>query len=106
MLDKDFWRGKKVFITGHTGFKGSWLCLWLHSLGADVAGLSLSPPTNSKACAELITSSYRRSFFNPESYDLHKVALASVRAGNVIGGGDWAADRLVPDCIRALRSGD
>ncbi len=219
MIDKEFWRGKKVFITGHTGFKGSWLCLWLHSLGADVTGFSLSPPTdpslfdlcniqedtktiigdirnreafssallnakpeivfhmaaqpivrasyqnpiytyetnvmgtiylfeaiklavdkknpikavinitsdkcyenkewvwgyrendpmggydpysNSKACAELITSSYRRSFFNPESYDLHGVALASARAGNVIGGGDWAVDRLVPDCIRAL----
>ncbi|KQU17355.1 CDP-glucose 4,6-dehydratase [Bacillus sp. Leaf13] len=223
MLDNDFWRGKKVFITGHTGFKGSWLCLWLNSLGADVTGFSLSPPTdpslfhlcsiqedtktiigdirdrealssallnakpdivfhlaaqpivrasyqdpiytyetnvmgtiylfeairlavnnkvpikavinitsdkcyenkewawgyrendpmggydpysNSKACAELITSSYRRSFFNPESYDLHRVALASVRAGNVIGGGDWAADRLVPDCIRALLLGN
>ncbi len=222
MIDKEFWRGKKVFITGHTGFKGSWLCLWLHSLGADVTGFSLDPPTepslfklcnikeltttiigdirnsealssaliaadpeivfhmaaqpivrasyqnpietyetnvmgtihlfeavrkavdrkktikavvnitsdkcyenkewdwgyreidplggydpysNSKACSELVTSSFRSSFFNPKSYHLHGVALASARAGNVIGGGDWAADRLVPDCIRALLKG-
>lgn len=219
MIDKEFWKGKRVFITGHTGFKGSWLSLWLHALGADVTGFSLDPPTdpslfdlcklqectktiigdirnlealssalleaepqvvfhmaaqpivsasyqnpiytyeinvmgtiylfeaikefvekeksiqavvnitsdkcyenkewvwgyreidpmggydpysNSKACAELITSSFRSSFFNPKSYDLHGVALASARAGNVIGGGDWAVDRLVPDCFRAL----
>lgn len=223
MIDREFWRGKKVFITGHTGFKGSWLCLWLHSLGADVTGFSLEPPTdpslfdlcnlqeciktiigdirnrealssalldaepeivihmaaqpivrasyqnpvetyetnvmgtiylfeavkkaverkktikavinitsdkcyenkewvwgyrendpmggydpysNSKACSELITSSFRSSFFNSESYDVHGVALASARAGNVIGGGDWAADRLVPDCMRALLKGE
>ena len=222
MIDKEFWKGKKVLITGHTGFKGSWLCLWLHSLGADVTGFSLDPPTdpslfelcnikeltktikgdicnlealssalidadpeivfhmaaqpivrasyqnpietyktnvmgtiylfeairkaverkktikavvnitsdkcyenkewdwgyreidpmggfdpysNSKACSELVTSSFRSSFFNPESYHLHGVALASARAGNVIGGGDFAADRLVPDCIRTLING-
>ena len=222
MIDKEFWKGKKVFITGHTGFKGSWLCLWLHSLGANVTGFSLEPPTkpslfelcdiqeltktiigdirnraelstalldaepeivihmaaqpivrasyqnpietyetnvmgtvylfeavkeavktkktikalinitsdkcyenkewhwgyretdslggydpysNSKACSELITSSYRSSFFNSESYNLHGVALASARAGNVIGGGDFAADRLIPDCIRTLLKG-
>lgn len=219
MINKAFWQGKKVFITGHTGFKGSWLCLWLHSLGAHVTGYALDPPTqpslfhlcqiqtltktitgdvrdrnslydaiqeaepdiifhmaaqpivsvsyqnpietyetnvmgtvnlldavhefsrkkqtikavinitsdkcyqnkesvwgyrendqlggydpysNSKACAELITASYRSSFFNPKSYTVHGVALASARAGNVIGGGDFAIDRLVPDCIKHL----
>ncbi|HYA88751.1 MAG TPA: CDP-glucose 4,6-dehydratase [Nitrospirota bacterium] len=216
MIDKKFWSKKKVFITGHTGFKGSWLCLWLHSLGAEVHGYALKPPTepslfdlckvgsliqssmvadvrdgeslasalgaskadiaihmaaqplvrdsytipvetyainvmgtvnffeairrcntvravinvttdkcyenkewvwgyreceplggydpysSSKACSELITSSYRSSFFNPREYDDHGVAIASARAGNVIGGGDWASDRLIPDCIRAI----
>ena len=60
------------------------------------------PYSNSKACSELITASYRNSFFNPKEYEKHGVALASARAGNVIGGGDWAEDRLIPDCIRAL----
>lgn len=206
----DFWRGKRVFLTGHTGFKGSWLSLWLQSLGTEVHGLSLEPPTtpclfneaqvgagmsgtigdirdyetvrkamaafkpeivihmaaqplvrlsysepvatyatnvmgtvhvleaarhtesvraivnvttdkcyenkewtwgyredepmggydpysNSKGCSELVTSAYRRSFFQAS-----KIALGSARAGNVIGGGDWAADRLVPDILRAF----
>lgn len=214
MLDANFWNGKKVFVTGHTGFKGSWLVLWLTSMGARVFGYSLPAPTdpnmfelcnlgrdiqsvtgdirdfdhllytmkqaepeivfhlaaqplvlksydnpmetyqvnvmgtvnvlecirnvasvkavvnvttdkcyenqgwhwgyrendtlggydpysNSKACSELITSAYRNSFFTLKS----KVALASARAGNVIGGGDWAENRLVPDCIRALMEG-
>lgn len=60
------------------------------------------PYSGSKACTELVTASYRSSFFNPGRYCLHGVGIASVRAGNVIGGGDWARDRLVPDCIRAL----
>lgn len=207
--------GKKVLITGHTGFKGSWLSLLLHKLGANVYGYALEPPTtpslfeeakigelitsyigdvrdldqlsdvfnrvkpeivihmaaqplvrdsykipietyainvmgtvnvleacrhtesvraivnvttdkcyenkewywgyrenepmggfdpysNSKACSELVTSSYRNSFFHPKDYDKHGVAIASARAGNVIGGGDWAADRLIPDFIRAI----
>lgn len=219
MTDRKFWKGKRIFITGHTGFKGSWLCLWLHSLGADITGYSLNPPTepslfklcrvgelvksvigdirdgeslkaafissdpeivihmaaqplvresyknpvetyeinvmgtinvfeavrncksvksvvnittdkcyenkewlwgyrenepmggydpysNSKACSELITSSYRNSFFNPKDYNIHGVGIASARAGNVIGGGDWAADRLIPDCVRALLKGE
>ena len=211
-----FWSGKKVFITGHTGFKGSWLCLWLHKLGAEVHGYALEPPTqpslfelahvadlltshqvadirdgvvlsaaiqrvqpeivihmaaqplvresyqipaetyatnvmgtvnllesirqcpsvksvvnvttdkcyenkewvwayrenepmggfdpysSSKACSELVTAAYRQSFFNQQQYEEHGVALASARAGNVIGGGDWAKDRLIPDCIDAL----
>ena len=210
-----FWRGRKVFLTGHTGFKGSWLSLWLQDLGAEVCGLALEPPTepsmfkeasvsqgmrseiadirdlecvkailqqhrpeivfhmaaqplvrksyedpagtyatnvmgtvnvlesvrgcgsvravvvvttdkcyenkewiwpyretdrlggydpysNSKACAELVVSAYRNSFFNPADYSQHGVAVASVRAGNVIGGGDWAEDRLVPDIMRAF----
>lgn len=216
MIDKNFWKDKKVFITGHTGFKGSWLCIWLHSLGAEIIGYSLDPPTNlnmykqcninkivntstiadvtnysllnknmieanpdviihmaaqalvregyenpyetystnvmgtvnvlesvrncnnvkavliitsdkcyennewlwgyrendplgghdpyssSKACAEIVTSAYRNSFFHPDEYSKHGVAIATARAGNVIGGGDWAKDRLIPDCIRAL----
>jgi CDP-glucose 4,6-dehydratase len=60
------------------------------------------PYSSSKGCSELVTSAYRRSFFNSQEYAKHGVALASVRAGNVIGGGDWAVDRLFPDCIRAL----
>jgi len=64
------------------------------------------PYSSSKACSELVTSAYRSSFFNPKRYGEHGVALASARAGNVIGGGDWAADRLVPDCLRALLNGE
>jgi CDP-glucose 4,6-dehydratase len=215
MLSKEFWSGRKVFVTGHTGFKGAWLCLWLHALGAKVSGYALEPPTqpnlfelagvessiasqigdvrdlsalqcavsdaapevvihmaaqslvrqsysnpletysvnvmgtvnllesirltssvravvnvttdkcyenrewywgyreneplggydpysSSKGCSELVTAAYRSSFFNPNDYARHGVAVASARAGNVIGGGDWAADRLVPDCLSAL----
>ena len=222
-MNKDFWKGKKVLVTGHTGFKGSWLCLLLSSLGANVAGYSLRPPTspslfelchidrlvttryadirdlntlqatileekpeiiihmaaqplvrasylnpvetfeinimgtvnlleavrnalhkgipikavinvttdkcyenkewlwgyrendalggydpysNSKACSELVTDAYRKSFFHVENYESHSVVIATVRAGNVIGGGDWAADRLIPDCIRTLLEGE
>lgn len=217
-MQAQFWRAKKVLVTGHTGFKGSWLSLWLQSLGAEVSGFALTPPTdpclfkiaqvadgmrshigdirdfdnlhrvfiqerpeivfhmaaqplvrysyknpietyatnvmgtvhlletirrvgsvrvvvnvtsdkcyenrewiwayrenepmggydpysNSKGCAELVTAAFRSSFFNPEDYGRHGVALASARAGNVIGGGDWAADRLIPDIIRAIASG-
>ncbi len=214
-----FWRGKKVFLTGHTGFKGSWLSLWLQRLGAEVTGYSLDPPTspslfetasvasgmrsitgdvcdlphlkqamaefepeivfhmaaqslvrvsyedpiltyqtnvmgtanllggcarntrqfrpswlsqptsatrtaigagatarpialgghdpysNSKACAELVVSAYRSSFFEDGGRNTRSVALASARAGNVIGGGDWAQDRLVPDIVRAFAEG-
>jgi CDP-glucose 4,6-dehydratase len=212
------WSGKRVFLTGHTGFKGGWLSLWLQRLGATVRGYSLEPPTDpslyevarvakgmesvrgdirdlarlcsavrefrpeivihmaaqplvrksyevpvetfatnvlgtanmleavrgcdgvravlvittdkcyenhgssaafqesdrlggydpyssSKACAELVVSSYRNSFFNPERYSTHGVAVASARAGNVIGGGDWATDRLVPDVVRSFMGG-
>lgn len=219
MVSEEFWRGKKVFLTGHTGFKGSWLSLWLHALGAEVTGYALSPPTepslfelarvgdvvhsviadvrdfgrlaaalaaarpeivihmaaqplvrdsykipvetyavnvmgtvnlleavrncpgvravvnvttdkcyenrewvwgyrenepmggydpysSSKGCSELVSAAYRNSFFNPAHYDRHGVALATARAGNVIGGGDWAGDRLIPDCIRALLAGE
>jgi CDP-glucose 4,6-dehydratase len=214
-MDTAFWKDKRVFITGHTGFKGSWLTLWLNALGADVYGYSLEPPTtpslflesaisdqissthgdvlsleslmdnlrdssadivfhmaaqslvresyedpvntyatnvmgtvhlleavrqvesvkavvivtsdkcyenkewhwgyrenepmggfdpysNSKGCSELVTSAYRNSFFSNNSSTL----VASGRAGNVIGGGDWAKDRLVPDTIRAFIAGD
>lgn len=213
-IDPSFWKGKRVFLTGHTGFKGSWLSLWLMSMGAEVKGFSLEPPTtpslysvahldktmntqigdirnlesitkcmtefnpdilihmaaqslvrlsysqpletystnvmgtlhvleaarqcsnlgaivnittdkcyenrewewgyrenepmgghdpysNSKGCAELVTSAYRKSFFN----SAETAALASARAGNVIGGGDWATDRLIPDILRAFEKG-
>lgn len=208
--------GKKVLITGHTGFKGSWLSLWLAKLGAEVHGYALAPATepslfkvtnvqdvlvshhiadvrdhvalqqclqdirpeivfhlaaqplvrlsyrepretyetnvmgtvnileavrrsdsvrvcqiitsdkcyenhewayayrendpmggfdpysNSKGCTELVVSAYRQSFFHPDRIGEHGVSLASSRAGNVIGGGDWAEDRIIPDCVRAL----
>jgi len=210
-----FWQGKKVFLTGHTGFKGSWLSLWLQSLGAELAGYALIPPTNpslfeqarvaegmqskigdirnleqlqtemqksqpeiifhlaaqplvrysymnpletystnvmgtvnlleairntasvksvvmvttdkcyenrewvwpyreneamgghdpyssSKACAELVAAAYRSSYFNPAEYKRHGVGIATARAGNVIGGGDWSKDRLIPDILNAI----
>jgi CDP-glucose 4,6-dehydratase len=63
------------------------------------------PYSNSKGCAELVTAAYRSSFFNPATYAQHGVAVATVRAGNVIGGGDWAADRLLPDILAAFEQG-
>lgn len=213
-MDRNFWRGKRVFLSGHTGFKGPWLALWLADMGAEVHGYSLAPPTqpnlfdicrlaerlrsntiadirdgsglisamraarpeivfhlaaqslvrrsyedpvetfssnimgtvnfldavrqtqgvqavvivttdkcyenqewvwpyrenealggydpysSSKACSELVTASYRRSYF-----DAAGTQVATARAGNVIGGGDWAKDRLIPDFLRALDRG-
>ncbi len=217
-MNPDFWRGKRVLLTGHTGFKGSWMSLWLQSLGAHVVGYALNPPTqpslfdaarvaegmtsiigdirdlsklqavfaehkpeivfhmaaqplvrysysepvetystnvmgtvnlleavrntpgvkavvnittdkcyenrewewayrenepmggydpysSSKGCAELVSAAYRTSFFNSGNYAQHGVALATVRAGNVIGGGDWAQDRLIPDILDAFEQG-
>ena len=217
-MNPEFWRGKRVFLTGHTGFKGSWASLWLQNLGAELTGFALPAPTkpslfdeaqaargmhsiigdirqldalqnamqaarpeivlhmaaqplvrysyqnpvetyatnvmgtvhmleavrntpsvravvnvttdkcyenrewvwgyrenepmggydpysNSKGCAELVTAAYRSSFFNPQQHAQHGVALASVRAGNVIGGGDWAPDRLIPDIVQAFEQG-
>src|SRR6202007_1922248 len=63
------------------------------------------PYASSKACAEIVSSSWRDSFFNPAHYAEHKVAVASARAGNVIGGGDWASDRLIADIVRAFSTG-
>lgn len=218
MMNEHFWQGKRVFLTGHTGFKGSWLSLWLQQMGAELKGFALEPPTtpslfvearveqgmeskigdirdydglrksierfkpeiifhmaaqplvrlsyeipidtyatnvmgtvhlleavrktggvktivnitsdkcyenrewawgyrenepmggydpysNSKGCAELVASAYRNSYFNNLSYKEHGCALASARAGNVIGGGDWALDRLIPDIITAIEQG-
>ena len=212
------YQGKKVLLTGHTGFKGSWLLAWLHLLGAQVRGYALAPETSpslydllggdslcesviadlcerdtlaravldfqpdyifhlaaqplvrlsyeqpaetfqvnalgtaylleavrqlakpctvvlittdkvyenkewvypyretdrlggydpysaSKACAELVINSYVQSFFNPAAYDKHQKAIAVGRAGNVIGGGDWSRDRIIPDIVRALQAG-
>ena len=214
-MSANFWEGKNVFLTGHTGFKGSWLSLLLQSLNANVTGYALPPATdlnmfrlasvengmnsivgdiretdnlfkalkkskadivihlaaqplvrysydnpietyavnvmgtinlletvrrcetvrsvvnvtsdkcyenkewnwayrenealggydpysNSKACSELVTSAYRSSFFNEKNFKDHKTAIASARAGNVIGGGDWSLDRLIPDLVRAV----
>jgi CDP-glucose 4,6-dehydratase len=70
----------------------------------DVLG-GYDPYSNSKACSELVTASFRNSFFNPAAHRRHGVAVASARAGNVIGGGDWAKDRLIPDCVRTLLRG-
>jgi CDP-glucose 4,6-dehydratase len=214
VIDRAFWQGKRVFLTGHTGFKGSWLSLWLASLGAEVKGYALNPPTSpslfdeakvgevidsqigdirdqdvlyesmlefnpdilihmaaqplvrysynapietyevnvigtakvlevarscsnlkaivnittdkcyendersqgykeddpmggydpyssSKGCAELVASAYRNSFLQEQG-----IGLASVRAGNVIGGGDWADDRLIPDILRSFEKSE
>ncbi|MBD77728.1 MAG: CDP-glucose 4,6-dehydratase [Crocinitomicaceae bacterium] len=60
------------------------------------------PYSNSKACCELLTSSYRSSFFNPDKYNLHRQSIATVRSGNVIGGGDWSGNRIIPDLVRSL----
>ena len=78
---------------------------WHWSYREDSALGGDDPYSNSKACSELVTSSYRKSFFNPDKFAEHGVAVASARAGNVIGGGDWAKDRLVPDALAALIAG-
>jgi len=217
-MNSQFWKGKTILLTGHTGFKGSWLSLWLQKVGCNLIGYSKSIPTepslfesakvengmtsimgdvcdysylektinefkpeivihmaaqsilpesykipletyatnvmgtvnlfesvrkiggvkvilnitsdkcyqatkssgsytendpmggydpysSSKGCAELVTSSFRNSFFNPTKYSNHGVSLASARAGNVIGGGDWAPFRLIPDFVRSVFNG-
>jgi len=218
VMNPKFWCNKKVLLTGHTGFKGSWLALWLQNMQAEVIGYALPPPTtpslfeiadvglgmtsiigdirdldklqsvfathqpeivlhmaaqplvrysyqnpvetystnvmgtvnlleavrnttgmkavvnittdkcyenrewawgyrenepmgghdpysNSKGCSELVTAAYRNSYFHPDNYQQHGVAIATARAGNVIGGGDWAEDRLIPDIMRAISNG-
>lgn len=218
-LSPEFWRGKRVLLTGHTGFKGSWLTLWLRSLGAEVTGFALEPSTepnlydlarvsigindlrgdlrdlgallevitdtepdivlhlaaqplvregyrdplgtyssnvmgtlnlleavrqvgcvracvlvttdkvyankewlwpyredealgghdpysSSKACCELLAQSYAASFFSTDRYAEHGLALATARAGNVLGGGDFAPERLIPDVLKAWSAGE
>jgi CDP-glucose 4,6-dehydratase len=218
-ISESSWQGRRVFLTGHTGFKGSWMALWLTQMGAIVCGYSLAPPgepnlfrvarleeriqdiqgdicdlshlcdamqafapdvvfhlaaqalvrrsyaepvttyatnvmgtvnvlecvrhtpsvkavvvvttdkcyenrewqwgyreidrlggydpySNSKACAELVSAAYRDSFFPPAELAAHGVAVATARAGNVIGGGDWGLDRLIPDLIRGFVAGE
>lgn len=218
MLDRSFWKGRRVFVTGHTGFKGSWLSLWLQTLGARATGFALRPPTepslfeqanvagaintvigdirdfaalksaiaqsqpevvihmaaqsvvrrgyedpietyssnvmgtvhllealrqlgqpcvvvnvtsdkcyenkewawgyrendslgghdpysNSKACAELVAAAFRDSYFAPEVPNHVKISLASARAGNVVGGGDWTSNQLIPDLMRSFMGG-
>jgi len=75
---------------------------WVWGYRENEAMGGYDPYSNSKGCVELVTSSFRDSFFNLDQFDKHRVALSSVRAGNVIGGGDWGADRLVPDLVRAF----
>jgi nucleoside-diphosphate-sugar epimerase len=133
-----FWRGKRVLLTGHSGFKGSWLTIWLQRLGAHVIGVSLPPNTEPNlftmvgiqgicqshfcdirdgyelatlirevepqlvfhlAAQPLVRASYRDAFLAPQG-----VSIASARAGNVIGGGDWSEDRLIPDAVRAWQA--
>ncbi len=77
---------------------------WVWGYREDEAMGGYDPYSNSKGCAELVASSYRQSFFNKDKYEEHGCALASVRAGNVIGGGDWADDRLIPDMLKAFSS--
>ncbi|QCX39138.1 CDP-glucose 4,6-dehydratase [Aureibaculum algae] len=79
---------------------------WIHGYRENDAMGGYDPYSMSKGAAELVVSSYRRSFFNPKDYKKHGVKLASARAGNVIGGGDWAKDRIIPDCMRALQKGE
>ena len=214
VVSPEFWKGKRVFITGHTGFKGAWLSIWLHEMGAELTGYALPPESpgvfedcgvasrmrsiagdirdlealrtavssarpeivlhlaaqalvrrsyqepvettatnvmgsvhvleairktgsvravvsvttdkcyenrewvwgyresdpmggrdpysSSKGAAELVTAAYRDSYFPGERYAEHGTAIATARAGNVIGGGDWAPDRLIPDIVRAI----
>lgn len=216
-MDKNFWKNKNVLITGHTGFKGSWLTIWLKELGANIIGLSIDsshvngnyilsgiknsivdyqldiqsidniqkvfnenqidivfhlaaqplvsegyinpmetyktnvigtqnllevirhkkgkmacifittdkvyenkesfwgyreddslggydPYSSSKACCEILVNSYRSSYFNIDKYEDHNKGIATVRAGNVVGGGDWSKDRIIPDLVRAYEN--
>ena len=79
---------------------------WVWGYREDEPMGGYDPYSNSKGCAEHVTAAYRSSFFNPGNYKEHGVAIASARAGNVIGGGDWAGDRLIPDFIRAIVAGE
>jgi CDP-glucose 4,6-dehydratase len=79
---------------------------WVWGYREDEPMGGFDPYSNSKGCSELVTAAYRSSYFHPARYDEHTVAVATARAGNVIGGGDWAGDRLVPDVVRAIMAGE
>src|SRR5437764_610151 len=111
-IDAEFWARRRVLITGHTGFKGAWLSLWLQSLGAEVSGLAPGAPTR-PSLYELARVGASMSEYSVDVRDLSAVferelgpRVATARAGNVIGGGDWGQDRLIADVARAIASGD
>src|SRR5262252_1894413 len=80
MLDRSFWRGRKVFVTGHTGFKGSWLCLWLEALGADVTGYALDPPTTPNLFEQAgVAAGVRSIRGDVRDYECLKSSLADCR---------------------------
>ncbi|MCL4160616.1 UNVERIFIED_CONTAM: hypothetical protein GTU68_047671, partial [Idotea baltica] len=79
---------------------------WIHGYRENDSMGGYDPYSMSKGAAELVVSSYRRSFFNPKDFKKHGVKLATARAGNVIGGGDWAKDRIIPDCVKALQKNE
>jgi CDP-glucose 4,6-dehydratase len=79
---------------------------WIWGYRENEAMGGFDPYSSSKGCAELVTAAYRNSFFSAAQHEQHRVALATARAGNVIGGGDWAEDRLIPDILRAIENGE
>ena len=106
-----FFHGKRLFFTGGTGFFGQWLVRTLLEMircfGLRLAMGGYDPYSASKGCAELVTRSFTNSFFPAAAYGkTHHVAVASGRAGNAIGGGDFGLARLIPDCIRAFVAGN
>src|SRR5256885_946974 len=101
-----FWSGRRVLvIVVVPGAKLYENRVWLGLYGKREPMGGYDPYSSSKGCAELVTAAWRNSFFRGSSSGSSAAALSSVRAGNVIGGGDWAEDRLIPDCVRAFEAG-